>query len=113
VRELAQSHGAEIASYLKETLELTPESRIVLPGEALTKLDGLLDPKHVDLDGVYMKKEEDFARDADGDSENVSPDGGDRVTVWDVESSATKILLDALGIGIRQRLFLVVVRPGI
>ena len=94
-------------------MELTPESRIVLPDEALTKLDGLLDPKHVDLDGMTMGIEEGFARDADGDSENISPDGGDRVTVWDVASSATENLLDALGIGFGERLFLVVVRPGI
>jgi hypothetical protein len=109
---LAQSYEGEIASNPEETLELAPGSGIVLPGETLTKPDGLLDPNGVDLDGMAIDIEEGFARDADGDSEKVSPDGGDRVKVRDVESSATEILPDALGIfRIGQRLFLIAVRP--
>ncbi len=46
--------------------------------------------------------------------ENDSPDGDDRMKVRDVESSVTEILLEALGmLRNAQRLFLVVVRPGI
>ncbi len=68
---------------------------ILLPGEALTKPDGLLVPEDVRL----RKRRGLWER---------------RMKVRAVESSVTEILLDALGmLRIAQRLFLVVVRPGI